>query len=68
MLRQDMQFVVKQGVIIMKNHYLSITTLSTSFIFAPFPTCPKKKGFFPQTSKASSASLYSACNFKQTEH
>nr|GMD73193.1 hypothetical protein Iba_chr12fCG15980 [Ipomoea batatas] len=33
---------------------LPITMLTTSFIFAPFPTCPRKKDFFPKTSKAGS--------------
>ena len=42
------------------NHYLPIIMLTTSFIFAPFPTCPKKKDFFPKTSKAGTASSYNA--------
>lgn len=41
--------------------------LTTSFIFAPFPTFPKKKDFFPMTSKAGSASSYRVCNHKEIE-
>lgn len=44
------------------NIYLPIIMLTTSFIFAPFPTSPKKNALFPKTSKAGTISLYSACN------
>ena len=47
------------------NHYLPIIMLTTSFIFAPFPTCPRKKDFFPKTSKNGIASSYNACIYKQ---
>lgn len=40
--------------------YLPIIILTTSFIFAPFPTCPKKKDFFPRTSKAGTTWSYRA--------
>ena len=48
-----------------KTTYLPIIMLTTSFIFAPFPTCPRKKDFFPKTSKNGIASSYNACIYKQ---
>lgn len=39
-------------------NYLPIIILTTSFIFAPFPIFPKKKDFFPRTSKAGTTWSY----------